>query len=178
MDETALSGLLAKQEIGEVVLRYCRGVDRLDMDLVRGAYHPGGIDHHTGFDGPVEDFVAWVEPLLRTLGGTRHEVHNHLAEVVGDTAVAETYVTARHWTMPDAQLGRGAERANFTTGVRYVDHLERRGGRWGIVERFAIREWHRVDAAPTAGQGLPGPSGTRDRDDAVYALRRRLFALP
>ncbi|WP_221890845.1 nuclear transport factor 2 family protein [Microbispora sp. KK1-11] len=33
-----------QQEIHEVVLRYCRGVDRLDMDLVRSAYHPDAID--------------------------------------------------------------------------------------------------------------------------------------
>lgn len=175
MDDAAHAEIIAKQEIREVVLRYCRGIDRLDMDLVRGAYHPGGIDHHTGFEGTVEEFVVWVEPLLRTLSGTRHEMHNHLTEVSGDRAVAETYATARHWTMPDAQLGRRAERANFTTGVRYVDHMERRAGRWGIVERFAIREWHRADAPPTVADGPSGPAGTRDREDAVYALRRRVL---
>lgn len=165
--DNALAGLIAKQEIREVVLRYCRGIDRLDMGLVRQAYHPGGIDHHTGFDGPVEEFADWVEPLLRTLGGTRHEVHNHLAEVDGDRAVAETYATARHWG--------AAEGANFTTGVRYVDHMERRGGRWGIVERFAIREWHRAEDPPGAARGKPGPQGSRDREDAVFALRRSVL---
>lgn len=175
---TALADLIAKQEIHEVVLRYCRGIDRLDMDLVRGAYHPGGIDHHTGFDGPVEDYVAWVAPLLGRLGGTRHEVHNHLAEVSGDSAVAETYATARHWAVPDAALGRTAEGADFTTGVRYVDQMERRHGRWGIVERFAIREWHRVDAPQTAAKGKPGPAGSRGAEDPVYVLRRSVLGWP
>lgn len=195
----ALADLIAKQEIREVVLRYCRGIDRLDMDLVRGVYHPGGIDHHTGFDGPVEDFVRWVEPLLGQLSGTRHEVHNHLSEVAGDFAVVETYATARHWTVPSADGAPGADgvpgfraaaQANFSTGVRYVDHMERRDGRWGIVERFAIREWHRVDAEPApagagragaggagagGGQGKPGPTGSRGDADPVYALRRKLL---
>lgn len=173
-----ITELIAKQEIREVVLRYCRGIDRLDMELVRSAYHPGGIDHHTGFDGPVEEYVPWVGPLLGTLGGTRHEIHNHFSEVAGDYAVVETYATARHWTAPstDGSPGaRPAERANFSTGVRYVDHMERRDGRWGIVERYAIREWHRVDAEPTTAQGKPGPKGSRDSDDPVFALRRKLL---
>jgi hypothetical protein len=30
--------LLAKQEIYEVLVRYCRGIDRLDEELVRACY--------------------------------------------------------------------------------------------------------------------------------------------
>ena len=44
------------------MLRYCQGIDRLDMELVRSAYHPDGVDHHTGFDGTVDEYVAWVGP--------------------------------------------------------------------------------------------------------------------
>ncbi len=58
-----LQALLDKQEIEEVVLRYCRGIDRRDFDLVRACYHPDARDHHGSFDGTVEEFVAWVDGL-------------------------------------------------------------------------------------------------------------------
>ncbi|MCW3843595.1 nuclear transport factor 2 family protein, partial [Micromonospora yasonensis] len=100
MSGTRAAELADRQHIHEVVLRYCRGIDRLDLDLVRSAYHPDGVDHHTGFDGPVDEFLAWVEPLLRRLTGTTHIVGNHLVELHGDRAVAETYGTAVHWGEP------------------------------------------------------------------------------
>lgn len=160
--------LLARQEIQQVVFRYCRGIDRVDMDLVRSAYHSGAIDHHTGFEGELEDYLAWVEPALRRLGGTMHVVGNHLAEVQGDDAAVETYATAYHWgTGPE-----GAERS-FTTGVRYVDHMKRLGGRWAIAERWAVREWIRHEAT-TPVDGADAITPHRTTMDAIYRLRDRL----
>jgi hypothetical protein len=149
-----------RDEIHEVVLRYCRGIDRLDMELVRSAYHRDGIDHHTGFDGSVDEFVVWVEAGLRRLEGTMHLVANHLAEIVGEHAVAETYGQAVHWSQHEA--------GNFTTGFRYVDAMERRGGRWAITERWAVREWIRADTPLPARDGVTGPVGRRDDQDPLY----------
>ena len=101
-----------RQEIHDVVLRYCRGIDRLDFGLVRSAYHPDAVDHHTGFDGSVEEYLAWVEPRLRArarTGGTMHILGNHLVELHGDEAVSETYGTSVHWGEP-----AHSARANFT----------------------------------------------------------------
>lgn len=49
---SAVDDLLDKQAIGEVVLRYCRGIDRLDLDLVRSAYHCDGVDPRAARMGP------------------------------------------------------------------------------------------------------------------------------
>ncbi|WP_433220554.1 nuclear transport factor 2 family protein [Dactylosporangium sp. CS-047395] len=157
--------------IRELVCRYCRGIDRLDMDLVRSCYHPDGVDHHTGFDGPIEDYIAWVEPKVRGFDGTQHLVANHLVEVVGDRALSETYGMAVHWGTPadDARL-------NFTSGFRFVDMLERREGEWRILERFASREWTRSEAGAFVPSEGPGPRGRRDREDHIYRLRDRLSA--
>ena len=38
----ALRELSDKQAITEVIYRYCRGLDRMDADLVRAVWHPGG----------------------------------------------------------------------------------------------------------------------------------------
>jgi len=49
-----LRTLLDRQEIADVVARYCRGIDRRDFDLVRTCYHPDGTDRHTGFLGGID----------------------------------------------------------------------------------------------------------------------------
>jgi hypothetical protein len=154
--------------VHEVVLRYCRGVDRLDLDLVRAAYHPGGIDHHTGFTGTVEEYIDWVSSALRRLDGTMHVIGNHLAEIDGDVAVAETYGTAVHWGQPGDD-----PRRNFTSGFRYVDLMTHEHGRWAIRERWAVREWTRSDAGRFVAKEGEGPAGRRDRTDPVYAAQQR-----
>ena len=162
--EAALRTLLDKQAVKEVVLRYCRGIDRLDMAMVRSCYHDDGIDHHTGFTGPADGYVAWVDQALRRFAGTMHLVGNCLVEVEGDRARAETYGTAHHWGEPyeDPSL-------NFTTGFRYVDRLERRHGEWRILERWAVREWTRsVPPATVRPKEGEGPDPRRDRTDPVY----------
>lgn len=152
------------QAIRDVVTLYCRGVDRLDLEMVRQCYHPDAVDHHTGFDGPVDDFVRWLGKNLAYLAGSMHVMGNHYVEfIAADQAISETYCTAAHW---------GAEeRFNFTTGVRYVDLVERREGRWAIAERWAAREWTRPEVfiAPER----PGPRGRRDATDPLYVLRER-----
>jgi hypothetical protein len=151
------------REIHDVVLRYCRGVDRLDLELVRGCYHPDGVDHHTGFDGPVDEYLPWVSEALRRFAGTMHIIGNHYVELDGDRARSETYGTAVHWGEPADD-----PRRNFTSGFRYVDRMERRAGRWAIAERWAVREWTRSDAGRHLAREGAGPVGRRDRDDPLY----------
>lgn len=168
VEQPELRDILDKQAIYEVVLQYCRGIDRLDLELVRGAYHPDGIDHHTGFDGSVGDYLDWVAPKLARLGGTMHTVGNHLVELHGNHAISECYLTASHWGAPDAHPA-----FSFTTGARYVDLMERRDGKWAITERWAVREWTRSDAGRLQQPEGPGPRGSRDGDDPLSALQSR-----
>lgn len=99
MDQ-ALQDLIDKQAIREVVLTYCRGIDRLDFDLVRSAYHPDAIDHHTGFDGTIDEYIAWATTKLSAIGGTMHHIGNHLVELHGDHAISEAYSMSTHWGGP------------------------------------------------------------------------------
>lgn len=162
-----LQDLVDKQAVYEVVLRYCRGIDRLDLELVRSCYHPDAVDHHTGFTGTRDEYVAWVGQGLRRFAGTMHVVANHLVELEGDVAYSETYGNAHHWGQPaeDPSL-------NFVSGFRYVDRLERRGGEWRITERHAVREWTRAIPAETVRpKEGEGPGAGRDRTDPVYLIR-------
>lgn len=159
-----------RREIHEIVLRYCRAVDRLDFPAIRAVYADDGVDHHTGFSGTADEFVAWLEQMLPLLDGTMHLVGNHLSEIDGDVAVAETYGTAVHWGTPATEPAM-----NFTSGFRYVDHFVRTADGWRIRERFAVREWTRDDASRIAGPQGDGPRGSRDGDDPFFVLRRRVL---
>ena len=166
---TPAGALETKQEIHEVVLRYCRGIDRMDLDLVRSCYHSGGIDWHTGFHGTVEELIPWLQTKLPRFAGTMHIVGNHQAWVEGDRALSETYGTAVHWGEPSTDRSR-----NFTSGFRYIDLMTRRAGRWAISERHAVREWTRNDVGTHLGAVGSGPRGRRDEDDSLYVLGQRL----
>ena len=164
--QEVLQRLLDRQAIADVVLRYCRGIDRLDLELVRDCYHPDATDDHGPFTGTPDEYVAWVGGVLDRYTGTMHVVANQLVEVDGDHARAESYGVAYHWGDPADDPLR-----NFTTGFRYVDRFERRDGEWRIARRVAVREWTRVVPAEQQLVVPPerdGRRGQRDRTDAVY----------
>jgi len=161
--------LWAEAEIRRVLLRYVRGIDRLDLDLVRGCYHPDATDAHGSFGGTVDEFVVWVERVLRRYDATMHVLGNPLVEFaptpdgVPVAADVETYGMAFHRT------AGGPPEHNLVTGFRFVDRFEARAGDWRIVRRTAVTEWSRVDRE---GDWWPIPEGMlvgrRDRSDPVY----------
>ena len=88
--------LLDQQAIRDVLIRYTRGIDRMDPDLVRSCYHPDAHDDHGAFRGGTEEFVAWFQEALSFFERTMHFVGNQLVEVDGDVARAESYCVAYH----------------------------------------------------------------------------------
>ena len=64
--ESALRQLLDKQEIYEILVRYCPAVDRLDEPLMRSLYHPDAVTDHLGYECPVEEFIPRMMEVLRT----------------------------------------------------------------------------------------------------------------
>lgn len=157
--------LADRLEIRDLAARYCRAVDRRQLQDLREIYAPGGIDHHTGFTGPVEEYIEWLRGLLPRLDGTLHVLGNHLAEIRGDEAIAETYATAYHWGTPADDPAK-----NFTSIVRYVDDLVRFEGRWRIRERWAVREQAFSDASRILPRTQPGPLASHGADDPYTRL--------
>ena len=164
-----LADLRDRQEIHDLVLRYCSAVDRADYSAVRAVYAHDGIDHHTGFSGAADDYVTWLRERTAVFDGTMHLVGNHRVELLGDHAFAETYGTAMHWGRPFDDPDR-----NFTSGFRYLDHLRRDPDGWRIVERTAVREWTRSDAGRLRSPEGTGPRGRRGPDDPLAAVRERV----
>ena len=174
--EPDVQELLDERAIRAVVLRYCRGVDRMDRDLVRSCYHPDATDSHGSFEGPVDEFIPWVFRILARYTLTMHFVGNLLVEAkpgCTDVARAETYGIAFHRTDGHtAADGRSEKRdaaGNLTTGFRFVDRFERRDSEWRIARRVAVTEWSRIDD-PAHWWPVPDTmlTGRRDRSDVVY----------
>jgi len=157
--------LADKQEIYEVVVRCARGSDRFDMELFRSAFHPDAVMLYDGlFEGDAELIFTRVGEFLEALDGTMHVIANHLADVRGDVAYAETYVNAYHWGAPAGDPSR-----NFSTGTRYVDKFERREGQWKIARRISLRNFIRPEPELRVAQSAEGrPQSRRDRTDPSY----------
>jgi hypothetical protein len=155
------------RDIRNVLHRYCRGIDRIDLDLVLACYWPGAHDDHGGFKGTIEEFVTWVAPLLPTNAVTTHVLSNILVEGhPTDPAVArvESYGMAEH------QTPGGEQHQNMTVAFRDIDTFERRDGEWRIAERFRTTEWVRFhDQASIGPIGRRFTRGDRgDRTDPIY----------
>jgi hypothetical protein len=139
-----LQALLDKQAIREVVLRYCRGVDRHDRDLVRDCYWPDAVDEHGSFTGTRDEYLTWLfDRMLTRYSMTMHFVGNILVEVEGARATSEAYGVSWHRGLADhAAPERGGD--DLMSAFRYVDQMERRdlggsGGVWRIARRTPPR---------------------------------------
>ena len=128
-----LRQLLDRQAIHDCLLRFARGVDRLDRELLLSAYHPDAIDDHGAFVGGPVDFADWALDHHGTFQRTtNHLILNHTCELDGDTAHTETHCL---------YVGINVTGTVDVIGNRYVDRLERREGRWAIARRVCVVEW-------------------------------------
>lgn len=156
--------LLDEAAIRKVHLRYCRGVDRLDWDLVRSCYHPDAIDDHGEYVGGVEGFIDYCKAGTAQFLSTTHFTGNQLVEVDGDRAWAEHYARAYH-RVPAGEDGKPRD---FAINCRYIDDMERRDGEWRIARRVVVVDADRVD--PVAESWVPEEQmrGRRGRADPSY----------
>jgi hypothetical protein len=124
--------LIDRQRIWECLLRYTRGMDRLDRELVQSAYHSDGMEDHGALIAACDTFVDQVLGFHRSREIlTQHIMSNHRCELEGNVAHPETYVSCY-------SVNREGK-ASYSFG-RFIDRLEKRDGRWGIVDRVCVRE--------------------------------------
>ncbi len=150
------------------MVRYCRGVDRFDREMVRSAYHPDALDDHGDFVGGVEDFIDWAFDYHTChQHRTMHSITNHYCELDGDTAHSESY-----WNF--IAVNRAAPHHTFASG-RYIDRLEKRNGRWGIAARICVMNGLDGQTDPLAQLGdLNFVPSTRDSTDPSYMRPLRI----
>jgi hypothetical protein len=157
-----------KHAIHDVIVRYCRGVDRSDPNLVLAAFHDDAIDNHFGVVLPFREAIGTLKSARS--GGTNppskttsmHNICNVLIEVDGDIARCESYVIVIVRIPDDG----GA--VDWTHAGRYVDRFERRNGEWRIAYRTVVYDLERFDEVVPAPEGL---SQARYLDNAIRGKR-------
>jgi SnoaL-like protein len=168
-----------RQAIHDCVLRYCRGGDRLDREVMLSAYHPDAIEEHGKFVGSATEFVDFALKQHADAHLThQHYVMNHRCDLDSDVAHTETYFMFVAMNKHGKPLQMN--------GGRYVDRFERRDGKWAIACRVCLRDWAMMDERPdmndltsfTSTRALlspevrafmnGGPASRRDRTDPSY----------
>jgi hypothetical protein len=163
-----LQHVLDRQAIEDCVLRYARGLDRHDEEILESAFHDDAVDHHGDFLGTRAEFVPWANALHEEgwLAHT-HFIANHRAEIDGDVAHAETYVLF-------VLRRKEGDKIDFGGG-RYIDRLERRDEEWRIAARELVVDWRAEAELSQYRRASTYPEGAWDRSDPSY---RRPFELP
>ena len=135
-----LEELSARAEIHDVLLRYCRGLDRVDMSLVRGAFHDDAFVQfpESLHRGSVDGFLQFLTGEMPRFVRTMHNLGNSLIDFDGpDTAHVETYLNADHQGTAEHQWSG----AYVKLWARYLDRFERRNGEWRIARRKLFVDW-------------------------------------
>jgi hypothetical protein len=165
--ERAMRELLDRQAIHQVMLRYGRGLDRIDNALAKSCYWPEATEDHGSYVGDVDGFIKYADASSLLFESTQHAILNHFCDLVGDEAFCETYYQFTGVTAGDAP--------NFVSTGRYVDHFQKRDGEWRIANRVTIIE-SQMDVPKSAILAKMPPAysedepcqATRDRSDVSY----------
>lgn len=122
------------QCIRDAVQRYCRGVDRLNVELMKSAYWPEATDDHGIFVGNAWKFCEMCMETHLPWRSTSHCIFNHSIELDPGGVQAQgeiynmTYLFRKDQPILDTWVGR------------YIDVYQKRGEEWRILERVCIHE--------------------------------------
>lgn len=140
MNEQTLQRLADTQEIRDLVLRYCRAIDRRDLAQLPALYHDDAIDDHGAFSaGPVQKFLEILPNVLDSMIAVSHQVLNHSIAIDGDYAEGEVYTIAYHLTRDE-----NGKEIEVIVGGRYLDQYEKRNGSWRFSYRKIVSDWNQI----------------------------------
>ena len=169
-----VQALLDKQSIYEVLVTYCRGVDRCDEDLIRSAFHDDSYDDHGYWKGPGHELAPFLADRLRNANSaTTHSIANVLIELDGDLARSEAQV---HATL----IRKGSDPVEVdVVAARYLDRFSRRGGEWRIERRIVVLDWRKTEVWLDSAPAVPIDGfvrGARHPEDPSYGEALRVGA--
>jgi len=142
----------AREAIRDCVLRFVRGIDRCDDELIQGACW----SEESALIGRVEDTVP-------DLSAVAHYVRNDVIALGPERARAEAYLIVVNGHRPGDELS--------LEGRRVLFDFECREGEWRIVGRDHVVDWY----GSADGSGLAaflasrGERSRRSREDPSYA---------
>jgi hypothetical protein len=179
--------LISRAQIHDAMMRYLRGNDRKEYDLIRSAYWPDAHHNHGDVDGSVEDLIEWIKSPnggkhhMMMVNGMEVERIPQIMHFIGnieydfvsdDVAIVESLSL----TLQVEQHEDGSQ-TFVEIGLRYVDRFEKRNGDWKIVERVVpvLYATDPVPIRPLEEVGLQRNPlvSRRDRSDVSWAIREK-----
>src|SRR5262245_28347229 len=109
--------------------------DQRRWEELLDTFHPEGEIAVSWFRGPFREFVEHC----KRGGPSKHLISPPLVRIAGERAVVETSIVILVRQAIDGVA------VDMTSRARFLDRLERRHGRWRILERAAIYEQDRLD---------------------------------
>lgn len=163
-----LVSLQAKQDLHELVARYCIGVDRRDRALLESLWWPEATMDFGLFTGPATDFCALISADNPALEMSFHFTSNELFEIDGDLASGHSYVIGM-----SALLNNGEATQHVASG-RYLDSFARRDGVWKFTKRLFVMDMN-INQPSSAiwnrGIGAAVTRGKSGLDDVSYRFK-------
>jgi len=151
--DAKLQELIDRQEIADVIQRYCRTLDWLDEAGQASCYWPDAAIEYGFFTGRAEDFLPVVMETERSLARRWHMLSTPLIRFHSSTtASSECY-----GVFGGGRLQDDGSIAGDLIGGRYLDEWEKRatvsGEQWRICARTYIVDWK----SPLANQPMFAP---------------------
>jgi SnoaL-like domain len=116
---------------------FCRDQGRWSELL--DTFHPDGVIAVSWFKGPYKDFVERCRQNFGKGSSAKHQLWPASVRGSGTRALSETNVTILvRQKIDDIWV-------DLTSRARFLDRIEKRDGRWRIVERAAVYEQDRLD---------------------------------
>lgn len=168
-----IEDLLDKQALYENIINYCRGIDRMDVALMKSTYWPDGSDDHGRFVGNAHDWCDVGMKSRDLLVSCNHHLSNVLIDLAGNRARRESMflVVTTYKNDPKCQF----------LGGRYRDLCEKRDGEWRVLNRTCVWDWNRKIVAVPGWGIMQAPEmsnwGQFFPNDPIYAVDWSISAL-
>jgi hypothetical protein len=137
--DTTTAWLRDLESLRRLGQEYARAVDGRDHDAVAALFDPAGTVDGVRGSSPVPDYLEGMRSAPQAFTASQHVLGEPLIDLEpgADTAKLDTYAVVY-------QMGRLDDPdADMVLGMRYVDEVVRRDGRWLIHHRVATALWVR-----------------------------------
>ena len=128
-----------KYECAELIQAWGLYRDQGKWPDLLATFVPDGQIAISWFSGSFAGFVDRCRKSFDAGQRSKHHIFPSVVRVAGERAVAETNIVIHVRQKIDGVL------VDMTSHARFLDRMERRDGRWAIVERTAIYERDRLD---------------------------------
>lgn len=164
--EADLAYLKERQQISDLYVRFTRGFDRQDAELIRSVFWADAQIYYGTESNQRDAFIAAHLPRHTRLGSYAHHITSQTIEISGDVAHVESNLIALFRDKDDKWAS--------VQGLRYIDRLDRRNGEWRITVREAIPHFYLKGKSEFSAFAKLYPRGsgcwlgTRDVRDPSY----------